>query len=127
MSVLALRSYTTLTKAVSVLWWARKPDWNLSKILLAFKKYFCCLNTNFSRILLQNGMLEIGRKLQKVEESRLLFFRRGFTITVFSAVGSACEQSVINNNLHFFRYAIKNSFEEGHVDRIEKTGRRLKL
>jgi hypothetical protein len=32
---------------------------------------------------------------------------------------------VINNSLHFFRYAIKNCFEEGGGDRIEKAGRRL--
>jgi hypothetical protein len=53
---------------------------------LALKKTFSCLKTNFSRILLKNGRLEIGRKLLGAEEYRLLF-RRGFAITVFSAVG----------------------------------------
>ena len=52
------------------------------QIQLAIKKLFSCLKD-----LLKNGMLEIGWKLLKAEESRLLFFRRGFIIAIFIAVG----------------------------------------
>jgi hypothetical protein len=54
---------------------------------LALSKSFSRLKTNFYRSLLKNGGLDIGRKLLRAEEYRLLFFRKGVTISVFSAVG----------------------------------------
>src|SRR4029434_5656625 len=41
------RSFRTLTKAVSVLWWALKPDWRVSSILFWCKKEVSCLATIF--------------------------------------------------------------------------------
>ncbi len=49
-SVLEQMSLNTLMRAVSVLWWGRKPDWKTSKQLLSAKKLFSCWNTAFLMI-----------------------------------------------------------------------------
>ena len=54
------RSFRTLTKAVSVLWWALKPDWRVSSILFWCKKEVSCLATIFSSIFDKKGRLDMG-------------------------------------------------------------------
>ena len=86
-SAFILRSLTTFSRAVSVLWWARKPDWKISKVQFNLRKSFNCLKTVFSRILLKKGRLETGLKFLGLEVSRLLFLSMGLTMAVFSAGG----------------------------------------
>ena len=59
------RSLVILMRAVSVLWWGRKPDWNFSKRLLWERWEWSCDATVFSRILDRKGRLEMGRRLLK--------------------------------------------------------------
>ena len=59
----------------------------MSNAQLASRKLFNCLKTIFSRILLRKGRLEMGLKLFRTEESKLLFFRRGLTRAVLSSDG----------------------------------------
>src|SRR4029434_5129880 len=64
-----------------------KPDWKVSNAQLASRKLINCLKTIFSRILLRKGRLEMGLKLFRTEESKLLFVRRGLTRAVLSSDG----------------------------------------
>ena len=59
----------------------------MSNAQLASRKLFNFLKTIYSRILLRKGRLEMGLKLFRTEESKLLFFRRGLTRAVLSSDG----------------------------------------
>jgi len=59
-SAVIRRSFVTLTRAVSVLWAWRKPDWNFSKRLLCLRCSFRWAATAFSSTLERNGRLEMG-------------------------------------------------------------------
>ena len=53
-SRLSLMSFVIFRRAVSVLWWGRKPDWNVSSILFVLRWLFSWERTVFSRSLLRN-------------------------------------------------------------------------
>ena len=57
---LILISLVIFSRAVSVLWLGRKPDWNLPSKLFALRKSLSCRETIFSKSLLRNGRFDIG-------------------------------------------------------------------
>ncbi len=76
------RSFVTRTKADSVLWPERKPDWNFSNSLFCFKWTRSCAATTFSSTLERNGSLEMGLYLSKTSGSKVDFLRRGLMTAV---------------------------------------------
>lgn len=79
-SPVSRRSLVTRKRAVSVLWYGLKPDWNFSSISLEARKDWSWLKTTISKTLDRNGSLEIGLKLDKSEGSKFLFWIRGWTV-----------------------------------------------
>ena len=73
------RSLVTLSRAVSVLWWVRKPDWNVSYRLLERMSCLSCVAMALFSSFERNVRLEMGRKLLGSSESRPGFLRRGVT------------------------------------------------
>ena len=71
------RSLVTLSRAVSVLWWVQKPDWNVLYRLLERRYCLSCVATALSICFERNVRLEMGRKLLGSSESRPGFLRRG--------------------------------------------------
>ena len=69
-SAASSKSFVTLIRAISVLCWEQKADWNFSNRSLLLKK---AINCN------ENGSLEISLKLFKTETSRVGFFKSGLT------------------------------------------------
>ena len=63
------RSLVTLSRAVSVLWWVRKPDWNVSYRLLERRHCLSCVVTALSSSFDRNVRLEMGLKLLGSSES----------------------------------------------------------
>ena len=61
----------------SVLWWERKPDWNVSYRLLERRYRLSCVATPLSSHFERNVRLEMGMKLLVSSESRPGFLRRG--------------------------------------------------
>ena len=86
------RSLVILMRAVSVLWWGRKPDWNFSKRLLWERWEWSCDATVFSRILDRNGRLEMGRRLLKSCGSAFGFLRMGEMAADFKDEGNIPEE-----------------------------------
>ncbi len=81
-------SFKTLNSADSVLWFVLKPDWNLSRIILASRKLCNCSSTVFSRILAMKGRLEIGLKFYNSVVSKLGLFNIGLTIACLQRAGT---------------------------------------
>ena len=71
------RLLLTLSRAVSVLWWIRKPDWNVSYRLLERRYCLSCVATALSSSFERNVRLEMGLKLLGSSGSRPGFLRRG--------------------------------------------------
>lgn len=71
------RSFVTLSRAVSVLCFGRKPDWNGSKRLLELRWVWSCAAMTRSRILDRKGRLDMGRKFAGLSGSRPGFFSIG--------------------------------------------------
>ena len=63
----------------SVLWWERKPDWNVSYRLLERRYCLSCVATALSSSFERNVRLEMGLKLLGSSGSRPGFLRRGVT------------------------------------------------
>ncbi len=82
------RSLETLKRAVSVLWRGLKPDWNFSKILNSSRNDLSWLRTTLSNIFDKKGSLDIGLKLDKIEASKLFFFRSGWTMACLKTAGT---------------------------------------
>lgn len=78
------RSSVILRRAVSVLWWGRKPDWNCSYRLLFDRWAWICDATTFYRILERNGRLEMGRRLLKMLGSKPGFLSIGVYLKICS-------------------------------------------
>ena len=57
------RSLVTLSRAVSVLWGVRKPDWNVSYRLLERRYCLSCVAAALSSSFETNVRLEMGLKL----------------------------------------------------------------
>ena len=57
------RSLVTLSRTVSVLWWVRKPDWNVSYRLLERRYCLSCIATALSSSFERKVRLEMGLKL----------------------------------------------------------------
>ena len=87
-SAVISRSLVTLTRAVSVLWPERKPDWNFSYRLLDLRWLWSWAATAFSSTFDKKGRLEIGRKLANTSGSRLGFLSSGLMTAAFRAVGT---------------------------------------
>lgn len=100
LSMFTLMSLTTLTRAVSVLCFAQKPDWNFSKIEFVFKYSDSCQKTSFSRILLRNMRFERGLKLFSMDGSRVLLLRRSLTMVILKVDGKmpVCKEWLIMFN-----------------------------
>ena len=71
------RSLVTLSRAVSVLWWVQKPDWNVLYRLLERRYCLSCVVTALSSRFERNVRLEMGLKLLGSSVSRPGFLRRG--------------------------------------------------
>ena len=85
------RSLLTLSRAVSVLWWVRKLDWNVSYRLLERRYCLSCVATALSSSFERNVRLEMGLKLLGSSESRPGFIRRGVTAASLRGWGTVPE------------------------------------
>ena len=54
------KSFVTLTRAVSVLWYGLNPDWISSQISFLSRREHSCEDTAFSNIFDRKGRFEIG-------------------------------------------------------------------
>ncbi len=108
------RSLVILIRAVSVLWWGRKPDWNCSYKLLLERCSWIWIAIHFSIILEINGKFEIGRKWSKLNGSDSDFLSMGVILADLKNDGTEPETSeawtilVINGNK-----AGKHAFTKG--------------